>query len=501
MKIKICKILACTLLSFLMIPSCMDLTEKPKGFLTPGTYYQNYDQCQLALVGAAGVLAPPTGGMYTSYQPFADGIYNRAYLGYESSYGSLYWQGHWTSIRNLNPVIGAIRAGNLAGHTQQDDVKDLLGQALFWRAFNYFYLVQFYGKIPWIDEKTRDVVAEPLTPESRREVSFIYDQIEADLIEAFASMADYNSARKGRPCKWSAKALLSKVYLTRATAPLSQTDYFAKARDAAEEVILSGKYRLLPLDQIFKSSNANNEEFIFAFQYSSDHPSLHGKGVGPPDWGSLGGLSINRVFVEEYPEQPRKHYYLLLNWPVNIQTETDPLKWNWRAWNDPNGFPGARSTKMTWPNLTVQQQFTEYGTHSGKLYPVLRITEMYLIYAEAANMANNAPTQQAVDYLNTIIKRANTAFGSVFPLTNVAGTEEEANMGMDKDEFNAKVLQERKYELFMEHTTYFDVLRTKTLEEANLWTGDVVNRFSPKDYLWPIPPLDVLDIGNNPGYE
>jgi hypothetical protein len=120
-----------------------------------------------------------------------------------------------------------------------------------------------------------------------------------------------------------------------------------------------------------------------------------------------------------------------------------------------------------------------------------------LIYAEAANMADNSPTQLAVDRLNLIIDRANTSFDSEILQTSIAGTEERASLNLSKEAFDAKVFAERDWELCLEYTKYFDVIRKRLLREVN--EPETYN-FVETDYLFPIPPYDATFIGNNPGY-
>ena len=491
----------------MMGSSCMDLNEVPETFTAPEMYYETVVQCQAALTGAMRSLVNDNqngGGKYSNAPTgWPDGQVSRRNLNFGITKENGYWNTHWQAINNINPVIKSVRSGGKM-NIENADVKDILGQALFLRAFNYFFLVQLYGKLMWFDENTDVFTIMPtLTPADRKEVSFIYDKIEADLVEAFTLMKDYNTAQKGRPCKWSAKALLSKVYLTRASIPVKDASAYAKARDAAEEVITCGKYKLLELDQIFKTSNPNNEEFIFAFQYSADFPPVCGPTISPEDWDSWSDVEVEEYFVLHYPEQPRKHFSILCNWPSNLISQSDPAKWNWRPWNLENNIENPRPTKWTWPNLTVAQQVTQWGGNSGRLFPILRISEIYLIYAEATNMAAGAPTEKAVQYLNLIIDRANKPFTSVFEATSIPGTVERASLTDTKELFHKRVIDERRWELCFEFTAYFDVLRTGTLRETNFdpdWPDDRTDNFTPKDILFPIPQIDTRYIGNNDGY-
>ena len=330
----------CTLIAF---TSCMDLNEDPYTFVAPSSYYNTVQQIEGLLTSSLQILAPNSNnpGMFTGPPSFCDGIRlgePRTTLNYSNTAYSEFWSSSWLAITNLNIAIIACTDGRM--DVNNPDVKDALGQALFQRALNYFSLVQFYGKVPW--KETAEVDAIEPTPESRRDVAFIYDKIEEDLVQAFDCMFDYNPGRKARPCKWTAKALLAKVYLTRATAPLKQAEYFAKAATAADEVIQSGKYTLLPLADIFVNTNPNNAEFIFAFQYNLNYPAPGGYAFGCPGWPNVaGGYSgsggeygrIHYQYILDYPDQPRKSWYYSIDWPMYI--DKDESEWVWRYWDEP----------------------------------------------------------------------------------------------------------------------------------------------------------------------
>lgn len=473
--------------------SCQDLEEAPEGKLTPLNFYKTPEQCQAAFVGSMGALYSTWDG-YTgdSFLPNGQNAWPNTGLGYSPSANNQFWRWHYRAISNINPVLKAIKGGSLSSYPA-DIVADITGQARFLRAFNYFTLVRLYGKIPYVDEDTPDVVTNPLTPQSRMEIAGVYDKIQADLEFAAVNMYDRDPSTPGKPNKWTAKGLLAKVYLTRATAPLNDASYFIKARDAANDVIENSPYKLVPhVTDVFKTSNTNNSEVMFAFQSSEQYPAMPGIDNAPDEWGGWWDGAAKILWTENYPEQPRKHIYLLTEWPI------DPydIGGSWVEYHNSNAGV-AWNGKRTWPNLTLEQQLTDAG-NSGIIMPILRLADVILIYAEAANMANGGPTQLAVDRLNMIINRANTPSISEIPKTSIAGNEPLATLSMSKTDFDKKVLDERDYELCFEFDRYFDVLRKKILKEVNL--PDDANDYKETDYLLPIPPLDAIFIGNNTGY-
>ncbi|HEX5554406.1 MAG TPA: RagB/SusD family nutrient uptake outer membrane protein, partial [Chitinophagaceae bacterium] len=76
-----------------------------------------------------------------------------------------------------------------------------------------------------------------------------------------------------------------------------------------------------------------------------------------------------------------------------------------------------------------------------------------------------------------------------------------ATLGMPKDAFDTKVIQERNYELCFEYDRWFDLIRKHILKQMSDPT--IQQNFSEDDYLFPIPTDDIrLNplLTQNPGY-
>lgn len=143
-------------------------------------------------------------------------------------------------------------------------------------------------------------------------------------------------------------------------------------------------------------------------------------------------------------------------------------------------------------------------------YPLIRLAGLYLLYAEALNEANASPTPDVYKYVNMV--RARAGLGTVQDSwTNYSNnpTKYTTQAGM-----RAIIQRERALELCFEGQRYWDVLRWKTAAQelsGNVtgWdrtakTADLFYReltfysrkfVAPRDYLWPIADLDLL---NNP---
>ncbi len=197
-----------------------------------------------------------------------------------SSVGGLaaLWDLLYREIGRTNTIIG-----READITDMDEALKAIrvGEAKFLRALSYFYLVQQWGDVPM-----------PLTESTsaNREVtkvtaSEIYSQIISDLTEAEAALPEKGATEYGRATKGAAQFLLARVYLTRGwnyNNSLGGTEAdFDKAVEYADKVIsaypLEPEYKNLfplrsenPLEETFPSQNAENDEIVFAVQYSDN---------------------------------------------------------------------------------------------------------------------------------------------------------------------------------------------------------------------------------------
>jgi hypothetical protein len=149
------------------------------------------------------------------------------------------WKGFYNSnlIYQANADIEGITGSTSLSPALKDQ---LIGECEVVRALSYFYLVNLYGPVPLAlgtDYKVNSTL--PRAP-----VDTVYEQITRDLVDAGNRLvAGYPSAGRARPNKFTAMALLSRVYLYR-----RQWD---KAQATADVIIGSGNYHLKALDSVF----------------------------------------------------------------------------------------------------------------------------------------------------------------------------------------------------------------------------------------------------------
>ena len=457
---------------------CVDLNESPKDFTGPSTFYRSSKQIEAAFASSMQRLYSEWSSYSYGWGAFVndDQMYDGD-LVLDDEFATDFWSAHYRAIADLNPAIKALNADVLGTSATQEEKDALMAQAKFLRAFNYFNLVRLYGDVPLITDET-DVIADEIKRNPKVDV---YALIESDLLFATQHLpATWEAEKMGRPSRGAAKAILAKVYITMATAPLNDVSNYAKARDMAADVMDDGINSLVPnINDVFKLENSYGPEMMWSFNASEDDnstpPQIWLPSTMSDGWGDF---KSDKVWGESYPAEARKDAYLLLK--------------------DDNG-----DSYLTWYGQTPYVKKFLYDTkanqdryRSVQNVPIIRYADVLLLFAEADNMATpgGSPSQAAVDAVNLIINRANA--GLVNPSDPLLTT------AMTEAAFDAAVIQQRNLELCFEFDRWFDLIRKRILCESQIPAYQP--NCNDNDYLWPIPQTDLrlnpLLRPNNPGY-
>ena len=218
--------------------------------------------------------------------------------------------GAWgTLFANINTASGIIENGAAAGINDA-----LLAEAYFFRAFDYFILVQTYGGVP-LDLGAGELKFNTSTVRTsvRNTVPEVYAAIFSDLEKAVADLPE-NPRLTGTATKNLARLYLSKAYLTYAwwlenpnnipTYPECTRNsgeaqsYFQKAYDVAKQAIANpGPYALQPTfyDVNVATNDRNSEIMLYA---DHDEDEKYGNGGNGYGWGS-GGSPENFAYWME----------------------------------------------------------------------------------------------------------------------------------------------------------------------------------------------------------
>ncbi|HWV75116.1 MAG TPA: RagB/SusD family nutrient uptake outer membrane protein [Pseudosphingobacterium sp.] len=462
--------------------SRLDVT--PQSNLTDATYYNTAEDAKAALGACYYSVSNPDVFIDLAGSddavPFLTGDANRPLLWrYDITPDNgfiRFYPGAYTSINHCNIVINRLPAIEMDEALKQR----YIAEAKFLRALAYFNLVRLYGGVPITTTETAGVDGLEMPRSSAEEV---YAQIEKDLKEAEQVLpVSYDAIDKGRVTQGAAKGILAKVYLTRAGAE-SGSPFWQQAAAKAKEVIDQGVYDLYPtFAEAFALSARGGIENIFEIQYLTDvrgHSLGRGYGVRAAPIYPGGGAGIARVtsgLFNLYQENDQRKAVSFIT-SYTHQGKTVQL-----SVTDPNPA-NAVSFQKLWDKSAT----TNGG--EGTSFPILRFSDVLLMYAEASNESEGSPSAAAYQAINKVRQRA-----GLEPLT-----------GLDYQSFKEAVWLERRLELTFENHRRFDLIRTDQLVEA-IKADNSFNRnaqIQPYHMLLPIPQLD-MDVNplleQNPGY-
>ncbi len=475
------------------VASCVpDLDLSPLGSQSVTTYYKTAADANAAVISLYGqlraiyrdeVIVTPNIVSADDGIPFPTGNANRIEIwNYnittQNTFVGQIWSNAYIAIQRSNIVINRV-PGTAADENAK---RAYLGEAYYLRALHYFNLVRFFGGVPVVTEETTslDNIEIP-----RSDVGDVYNLIEADLLEAVNSLpAGYTGQNVGRATRGAAIGLLAKVYLTRAGNDPGSA-YWKMAADRAKEVIDSGLYALWDdYNDVFALENRGGKESLFEIMYLADVAGNNfATGYAPrgspivPGSGS-GILRASKDLYERYSaDDKRKPVTFLTEYVHPVTGQTVEL-----SIDDPDPAKAISFWKLA--DLTAA---TSGG--AAKSFPLLRYSDILLIYAETANHSDNGPSEAAYNAINQVRRRA-----GLEPLS-----------GLTREQFNEAVLEERRLELCFEGHRWFDLVRTGRLLNAvkneNSFSRNTV--IQPFHVLFPIPQREMdanAQLSQNQGY-
>jgi hypothetical protein len=174
------------------------------------------------------------------------------------------WNIPYNTVYYANNVLLNLESIDSKG--QEEKKNNIKGAALFYRAYSFYQLLQFYAPQYEASSATSDLGivlrldADFNVPSVRSTVQNSYDQVIKDLKEAL-SLLQNTSISKNRPSKAGCYALLSKTYL--------QTGNYSKAKENADACLqlystLLDYNSLLPISAFFPFSFNNNEVIFYS---------------------------------------------------------------------------------------------------------------------------------------------------------------------------------------------------------------------------------------------
>lgn len=464
----------------LILTACEDLlTEKPKAIASE-TFYNTSEE----VAAAANAMYYPFKvqnfeNIWFFNECYVDYGYGRGSWASNSDYQGLdatnvtrmsqFWSQSYLAIRNANLVIINTPKGTKTTDQQKNQ---FIAEAKFIRAFTYFLLVRSYGGVPLRTEETFNQLDLP-----RSTIDKVYELIVNDLNFAEANLPD-NPRLIGTPSKWAAKTLLADVYIT-----LKNYD---KSLALAKEVIDSKKYSLVKIsssddwNNIFGPNVVTTSEEIFYLKFNSVQGSTVGMMAHHPKSSYLNGRGWYGLYTTT-------DNTIMANWDNN-----DLRKKGWfYSWNIGLGSNTLLYKKYVDPATTHDASANDF--------PVYRYPDVLFMYAESANFVNNGPTDEAMECVNKVHRRA---YGLDPTLSSSIDFK---TSYYTKDSFFDLIIRERGYETFFEGKRWWELVRTGRVKEIIKTAKG--KEIADKHFLAPIPVSEtnynkaIDPIKNqNPGY-
>ena len=527
----------------LLSSSCSDefIVHDDRGVQTLDNYFSNAEECQtfvndlykraflhydwyqLIAPRLANETATDDAWMGNTQQNASDFIPAAQYLIAPDRMGYLsgLYQIRYENIAACNIAIDGIQKAPI----NEELKKQYLGEALFFRAFNYYDLVNNFGGVPLVLKglSSNELNLEKSTKEQ------VYKSIEDDLKTASENLkASYSGTDKGRVTKWACIAMLARVSLFQ--------EKWQEAEDYSTKVITEGGFALQPnFIDIWSVNNPNGVESILEAQTNSVNTQTLGNKMSTFA-GARGELSDN------FPSKSTADVMDGWGWctPTSdlencYKSENDVIRRRSTitvngeaaygdAINNPTHIWNAALTKSNrvirkyYIPIATRRTLNSPYTQAPLNVPIIRLAEMYLTCAEAQfHLGKIGQALTNVDVIRArvgLLPKSGKVFGS---------------------EVLRAIWKERRMELAFEGIRLFDIRRqidpntnkpviasimgpsgsfvlynnstsTDSFEKSNLLElQDKGANFSiSKNLVWPIPQSEIDRSGGvvkqNPNY-
>ncbi|HEU0077403.1 MAG TPA: RagB/SusD family nutrient uptake outer membrane protein [Longimicrobiaceae bacterium] len=376
------------------------------------------------------------------------------------------------------------------GTALRADIQQYRAEARFLRALSYWHGIDLFGSIPLVTEADA-VGAAPPRQATRKE---LFDYVVAELNgirDALPARPQY-----GRAGRAAADMLLAKLYLNAQV--YAGENRYAEARTAAERVIAAG-YALDDRHQdIFLADNHTSPEIIFPITQDGRntrtfggmtfiaHASVGGNVMNAADYGLNGGWwglrtrpQLVALFPGAGPASPdrRSAFFFTQGQTLDITSVSDFTK----------GYAAPKNR-----NITSTGQPGSNSEFVDIDFPVFRLGDAYLMYAEAVLRGGGGTRAQALAYVNALRQRA---YG------NASGNVTDAQLTLDF------ILAERARELMWEGHRRTDLIRFDRFTDNGTWAwkGNVAAGRTTEAFrdLYPLPASELLanpNLTQNTGY-
>ncbi|WP_246277437.1 RagB/SusD family nutrient uptake outer membrane protein [Winogradskyella ursingii] len=378
------------------------------------------------------------------------------------------------------------------------EIQTYRAEARFMRALTYWHAMDLYANPPFITEN--DPIGAFLPPQIQR--ADLFEYVESELLEIEDDLAEPNAdpvTYYGRADRAAAWMLLAKIYLNAEV--YTGTSRYADVITYVNNIIGAG-YSIpdIPYFHSFLADNDSNgaqDEVIFTIPFDGlrtqafggmtfmTHAPVGGS-MDPSNFGINGGwfgVRTTPTFVEQFPGEENSADGRELLYTdgqskniASVSTFTDGYAVAKYRNVDVNGNPGSDTS----------------GDHTDIDFPMFRLGDAYLMYAEAVVRGGGGSMSTAVDYINQLRVRA---YG------DTSGNITQSDLTLDF------ILSERSRELYWECHRRTDLVRFGQFSDSGVWQwkGGVQQGATTESFrdIMPLPATDLginTNLEQNPGY-
>lgn len=534
------------LIAGLSLASCSFLEREPD-FVTPDYYYKTEAEMQKALNGVYNRLIDTNGRMYSK------GLFGFFVLSDEFSYTNNFLENNIRhgsfdaadlDIGRLWEILyeGVSRANFLIASfndtvPEEKSRKAILGEALFMRGYYYFLLTTCFGEVPLKLTPTVNPDEEYLAKSS---LEAVYHQIIDDMTRAEGLVLEIDELGSNeRISKTGVQAILARVYLKMAGEPLTPKEerysekamkYYEQALIYANMVISSGKHSLnSDYAQIFINQIQNvNEPKEVLWEVG-----MYGNKIGAEDLAGSVGVENGVLCRDEkfgYSGGPMTAQKKLFDAFETADLRRDwsiaDHQWNYDSKNDVRkkiDLSDESNPNNLWKRNPGKWR-REYETgNKAQLYtatnfPLMRYSDVLLMKAEALN-ALQGPVEDAYNAVNQVRRRA---YGKPMDTPDASC---DIRLGLDRDEFQQEIEDERFREFCFEGIRKWDLIRwgvyvstmrqlasdvtsfvtnkNNKVDQVYLYCARAGNKTTDRNVLFPIPNTELTvnkKMTQNPGW-
>lgn len=395
------------------------------------------------------------------------------------------WEQFWQIISRSNMILSRIDGGVFQDESARDYIR---GQAYALRGWAYYNLGWQFGGVPLVDE---EITLSQVYGVKRSTQQETFDFAENDYRLAIGLLPEsWSGTNVGRITKYAAMGGLARLYMFEHKYP--------SAKFYLQQIIASGNYSMADkYEDCFDDAFDNTGERLWEVQFIGGNtgegtefptgflPEAYNKAIVSdgsmliPFNGLSTALNISLEFVDGYEEGDRRKAVSTVQY-LNVN--------------------GVVEQKYSYITKYIHYTYQPTGRADWACnLPVMRYTDVLMLYAECLNEEMYSPYSEAFAILNQVRSRAGLKAKSSSDLP-------------DQESFREAIRNERKYEFAFEGLRWQDLIRWDVAEDvmnAHLSTADNgkgLYQMTPDYRLFPIPFTEVSRYNNkevmwqNPGF-